>query len=183
MAGTMRIRYYRAEDLPTLEHLQQLAISADRLSAESAHMLIDWLQQAVLEPQPSVFVVRDDDDEMNTWGQAGTLDGVEGELVGYTALRLLDDEHAYHLRCLGTVHPEYRRQNAGRILLVSALNRARMLAAEFEFEAEQEGRPIYFEALLPVYDPAAARLAARFEMVPTDEPVPAGLCLYQRELW
>ena len=111
------------------------------------------------------------------------MDGIEGEVVGYTAVELHYDGYAYHLRSMGTVHPEHRRQNGGRLLLVAALNRARMLAAEFEFEAEQAGQFIYFEALLPVHDPASPRLAARCEMLPTNEPAPTGLRLYRRELW
>lgn len=179
----MRIRTYRFEDLSTVQHLQQLAIANDQLAPESGDGLTAWLENAAHEPRANVFVIRDDDDELNTWGQAGTLDGIEGELVGYTAIEEQYDGHAYHLCCMGTVHPEYRRQNGGRLLLVAALNRARMLAAEFEFEAEQAGQPIYFEALLPVHDPASLRLAARCEMLPTEEPAPGGLCLYRRDLW
>lgn len=179
----MRIRTYRLEDVSTLKHLQQLAIASDQLAPESADVLMTWLENALHEPRANVFVIRDDDDELNTWGQAGTLDGVEGELVGYTTIEVQYDGRAYHLRCMGTVHPEHRRRNGGRLLLISALNRARMLAADFEFEAEQAGQPMYFEALLPVRDLASPRLAARCEMLSTDESAPMGLCLYRRDLW
>ncbi len=179
----MRIRTYRFEDVSTLEHLQQLAIANDQLAPESVDILMAWLDNVAHESKANAFVIRDDDDELNTWGQAGTLDGIEGEVVGYTTIEVQYDDRAYHLCCMGTVHPEHRRHNGGRLLLVAALNRSRMLAAEFEFEAEQAGQPIYFEALLPVLDPASPRLAARCEMLPTDEPAPTGLRLYRRELW
>jgi GNAT superfamily N-acetyltransferase len=164
----------------------------------------------------NAVVITDDDDELNPWGQAGTLDGLQGEIVGYTVVELHQDANGYHLLCKGAVHPDYRRRNAGRALIMSALNRAHTLAAEFEFEAEEAGYPIYFEALFPVRDPASARLAAKCEMEPTfstlkrvekgsssccpqrdsiqtkpekvkwvcttDEPAPAGLRLYRREL-
>ena len=71
----------------------------------------------------------------------------------------------------------------GRKPTTSALNQARMLAAEFEFEAEQEGYPIYFEALLPVRDAGSGPLAAKCEMQPTDEGTLAGMRLYRRELY
>jgi len=54
-------------------------------------------------------------------------------------------------------------------LLICALNHARIRASEFEFEAQQEGFPLYFEALLPVHDPGSEGLAAKFEMQPSDE--------------
>jgi len=95
---------------------------------------------------------------------------------------LCRDQQAYHFLCQGAVHPQFRRQGGGRVLLMGALNQARHLAEDFEFEAEQEGVPIYFGALLPVHDPAAARLAAKCEMQPTDEPAPPGMRLYRREL-
>jgi GNAT superfamily N-acetyltransferase len=179
----MRIRTYRREDLPTLVYLYQLAIQTDQLALESEAVFVDWLSDPAHEPTANVFVIRDDDDELNTWGQAGTLDGIEGEVVGFTAIELIEDEHAYHFRCIGTVHPQHRRRNAGRLLLVGALNRARLVATEFESEAEQAGLPIYFEALLPVHDPGSSYLAAKCDMLPTDDPVPSGLRLYRREVW
>ena len=178
----MRIRNFRQENILSLVHIEQIAAQADGRAAKSGTDFEAWLTDPELDALSNVFVITDDDDELNPWGQAGTLDGVEGEVVGYTAVQLCQDSHAYHLLCQGTVHPQYRRQNAGRILLIGAMNRARIIAAEFEFEAEQEGLPVYFDALLPVNDPASARLAAKCEMVSTDEPAPDGLRLYRREL-
>lgn len=179
----MRIRHYRVEDMSTLIQLSQLAAQTDETEMKSEAELIAWFTDPHLEPTANIFVIRDDDDELNTWGQAGTLDGVEGEIVAYTVLQLEQRENAYHFVCHGTVHPDHRGRHAGRILLVGGLNRARMVAAEFEFEAEQAGHPIYFEALLPRHDPTAPYLAAKCEMQSTSELAPPGLCLYRRELW
>src|SRR5205823_9871485 len=177
----MRIRNYREVDIPTLYQIQQLAAKADGVEAKNMGEFEAWLAAHHLKAEDNVFVITDDD-ESNEWGQAGTLEGVEGEIVGYTVLELHQDQRAYHFCCEGTVHPAYRRQNAGRALLICALNRARIWAAEFEFEAEQEGRSIYFEALLPLHDPASKRLAAKCEMEPTDEHILEGMQLYRREL-
>ncbi len=102
--------------------------------------------------------------------------------MGYTLLRLHQDEQAYHFLCQGTVDPSFRRMNAGRALLISALNWVRIWSADIEFEAEQEGRPIYFEALLPLNDPASPNLAAKCDMQDAGEPPINGLRLYRREL-
>lgn len=178
----MRIRLYRQEDLPTLIAIQQVAAHHDGSRDVSAVAFETWLTAPELEATSNAFVITDDDDELNTWGQGGTLDGIEGEIVGYTVVQFHKDQQAYHLLCTGTVHPQHRRRHAGRALLICALNRARILAAEFEFEAEQEGHPVYFEVLLPTHDAASTRLAARCEMYATDEPAPEGMRLYRREL-
>jgi ribosomal protein S18 acetylase RimI-like enzyme len=178
--GCMRIRPYRAEYLPALLQVQREAGKVDGTQVREEADFAAWLD--LLSATTNGFVVTDDDDELNPWGQAGTLDGLEGEVVGYTVVQLKQDQDGYHLLCQGTVHPQYRRQNAGRVLLVGAMNRARVLAADFEFEAEQEGVPVYFEALLPVSDDAAAHLAARCEMQPADEEPLPGMRLYRREL-
>src|SRR5579859_7790302 len=175
----MRIRRYRPEYLETLVRLEQQASQHD---GRSAVALQEWLTDPGIVDLANVFVITDDDDEVNPWGQAGTLDGLEGEVVGYTILQLRKDQLAYHFLCQGAVHPQYRRQHGGRVLLVGALNRARVMAEEFEFEAEEEGLSIYFEALLPNNDPASARLAARCELQATTEVAPEGLILYRREL-
>jgi GNAT superfamily N-acetyltransferase len=174
----MRIRPYRSRDLTTLVDLQEQASVVDG-TVESANVLALWLDDPDGEVEENTFVITDDDDELNPWGQAGTLDGIEGEIVGYTTLRLLQDEEGYHLLCRGAVHPEYRRQGAGRLLLVGARNRARMLATEFEFEAEQAGIPVYFEALLPVRDEGSPRLAARFEMQPVVDAIEDAMHYYR----
>lgn len=176
----MRIRNYRSEYLPTIIQIQHASAQVDGTVVRSDVDIENWLQE--LEAEANAFVVTDDDDELNPWGQAGTLDGLEGEVVGYTLVQLLRDQSGYHFLCQGTVHPHYRRQYAGRTLLVGALNRARLRASEFEFEAEEEGVPIYFEGLFPVTDPASARLAKKCEMEAVDEVAPVGMRLYRREL-
>ncbi|HEU5230661.1 MAG TPA: hypothetical protein VFU49_22760 [Ktedonobacteraceae bacterium] len=176
----MRIHNYREKDLPELVHIQELAAQEDGTESFNESDFVAWLEDG--ERPTNTFVVTDDDDELNPWGPAGTLEGVEGEIVGYTSVQLRRDQQGYHLLCQGTVHPQFRRQHVGRLLLVGGLNRARLLADEFEFEAEQERIPVYFEALLPKSDVGAERLAARFEMRATDEPAPVSMRLYRREL-
>ena len=178
----MRIRTYRPVDMPALLEIQQLAAQTDGTAIVNPTDFAAWLNNPEVEAEHNVFVVTNDDDT-NTWGQAETLEGIEGEIMGYTALTLHEDEHAYHFLCQGAVSPQYRHQNAGRALLICALNRARIRAAEFEFEAEREGKPIYLEALLPLRDRASSRLAARCDMQLTSEPAPAGMQLYRRELY
>ncbi len=178
----MRIRNFRLEHITALVHIQQAAAQVDGTEAMRETDFEAWLMDPELDALSNAFVVTDDDDEVHGWGQAGTLDGVTGEVVGYTVVQLHREQGAYHFLCQGAVDPEYRRQRVGRVLLVGAMNRARVLSDEFEFEAEQEGLPIYFEALLPVRDPASAHLAAMCEMQPTDDHAPAGMQLYRREL-
>ena len=179
----MRIHPYRMRDMTTLIEIQQAAADVDG-NQSSVEELEAWLEHPEMDVESNTFVVTDDDDELNPWGQAGTLEGVEGEIVGYTTLQLSQDEYgerAYHFLCRGAVLPQFRRKNVGRILLVGALNRARLLATEFEFEAEQEGIPIYFEALLPANDDASSQLAAKFEMLCLGA-VKEGMQLYRVEL-
>lgn len=178
----MRIRHFRQEDLPTLLQIERQARAADGRVMPPEVDFISWLLDPALDAPANAFVITDDDDELNTWGQAGTLEGIEGEIVGYTVVSLHVDEQGYHLLCQGSVHPQFRRQHAGRALLICALNRARIQAADFEFEAEQEGQPIYFEALLPLKDPGAEKLALKCEMKPCNLLPTAGLQLYSREL-
>lgn len=120
-------------------------------------------------------------DETNEWGQAGTLEGVEGEIVGYTVVQFRRSEHAYHFLCEGAVHPQHRCRRAGWSLLISTLNRVRISALEVAFEVEQQGYPIYFEALLSS-DEVAANLADKCELVLTNDSTPQGARLYRREL-
>src|SRR5712692_5770689 len=155
----MRIRNYRQGDVEMLEYIQQLAAKADGTRAIDRHDFEVWLLKPELEARFNVFVITDDD-ESNEWGQGGTLEGVEGEIIGYTVLQLRYSRHGYHFLCEGAVHPAHRQRGAGRALLICALNRARTWSADFEFEAEEKGHPIYFEALLPLRDPASPRLAA-----------------------
>jgi GNAT superfamily N-acetyltransferase len=176
----MRIRTFHYEDIPALLHIQQLSAQQDGI--ELQENFESWLTDSTLDAPANAFVITDDDDELNTWGQAGTLEGIEGEIVGYTLVQVRQDDEGYHLLCRGTVHPAHRHRNAGRALLICALNRARVLAEEFEFEAEQAGIPVYFEALLPAHDPASARLAAKCEMVLAGETASNGMHLYRNEL-
>jgi hypothetical protein len=178
----VRIRNYRQEDLPTLIHIERLAREADGRELLREADFVSLLTDPLVDAFANAFVITDDDDELNTWGQAGTLEGTEGEIVGYTVVSLLREQQCYQLRCQGTVHPQFRRQHAGRALFICALNRARIIAAEFEFEAERDEMPIYFEALLPAKDPTASYLAAKCGMEPVDSAVAPGLCLYRCEL-
>jgi N-acetylglutamate synthase-like GNAT family acetyltransferase len=177
----MRVRNFRQEDIPALFHIHQLAAQTDGTPAKNMAEFEAWLAAPGLDAASNVFVVMDDE-ESNEWGQGGTLEGVEGEVIGYTVLQLHQSHDAYHLRCEGAVHPEHRRRHAGLALLICALNRARIWAFEFEFEAQQEGRPIYFEALLPQSDPASENLAAQCEMQPVNEEVVQCMRLYRSEL-
>jgi ribosomal protein S18 acetylase RimI-like enzyme len=178
----MRIRRYRQEDLPSLLHIHHAAAQADGTEMMNDAEFETWLTDPEMDAVSNAVVITDDDDELNTWGQAGTLDGLQGEIVGYSVVQLRQGVDAYHLLCQGAVHPDYRRRKAGRALLMADLNRARILAEEIEFEAEEAGHPVYFEALLPLRGPASAHLAAKCEMEPTDETAPTGLKLYRRAL-
>jgi ribosomal protein S18 acetylase RimI-like enzyme len=178
----MRIRNYRRGDIPTLVLIQQLAAQADGVEPMSTVDFEEWVAQPELEAGSNIFLITDDEDDLNSWGQGDVLDGLEGEAVGYTVLQLRRSQHAYHFLCEGAVLPQHRRRGAGQALLICALNHARIRASEFEFEAQQQGFLIYFEALLPVNDPASESLATQFEMQPMDEPVLKGMRLYRGEL-
>ncbi|HEY6286730.1 MAG TPA: GNAT family N-acetyltransferase [Ktedonobacteraceae bacterium] len=178
----MRIRNYRQGDSLTLVHIQQLVAQVDNVDSMSIADFEEWLAQPELQAGSNIFLITDDDDDMNNWGQGDVLDGLEGEVVGYTVLQLSRSHHAYHFLCEGAVLPQHRRRGAGQALLICALNHARLRASEFEFEAQQQGIPIYFEALLPVEDSASESLGAKCDMQPTEEPVLKGMRLYCSEL-
>ncbi len=178
----MRIRRYRPGDIATLAHIQQQGAQTDGIAPMSEADFEQWLAQPELRAATNVFLITDDDDDLNEWGQAGTLDGLEGEAVGYTVLQLRHSHHAYHFLCEGTVLPQQRRRGAGYALLMSALNNARVRIFEFEYEARQQRHPIYFEALLPESDPASESLAAQFEMQAVDELTVTGMRLYRGDL-
>src|SRR5712692_7809971 len=166
----MRIRNYRQGDIPTLVLIQQFAAQTDHVDLMSEIDFEEWLAQPKLEAGTNIFLITDDDDDLNSWGQGDVLDGLEGEVVGYTVLQMRRSHHAYHFLCEGAVLPQHRRRGAGQALLICSLNHARLRASEFEFEAQQQSFPIYFEALLPVKDAASKSLAAKFDMYLTDEP-------------
>ena len=178
----MRIRTYRSGDIPTLVQIQQIAARFDGLETMDEAAFAQLLAQVATRFNDNVFLITDDDDEVNTWGQGETLEGVEGEVVGYTILRRGKDENAYHFRCIGTVLPTYRHSSAGYALLLCAMNHARIQSLDIIAEAHQQGMPIYFEAELPANDAFAERLAHSFELEASDEPAQPGLCLYRTEL-
>ena len=178
----MRIRNYRQGDILTLVHIQQLAAQADNVDSMSMTDYEEWLGQPELQAGSNIFLITDDDDDLNNWGQGDVLDGLEGEVVGYTVLQLRRSHHAYHFLCEGSVLPQHRRRGAGQALLICALNHARLRAFEFEFEAQQQRNPIYFEALLPINDPASEGLAAKCDMQPTEEPTLKGMQLFRSDL-
>lgn len=178
----MRIRNYREGDLLSLVQIQNAAAMADLTELITTPEFREWLSHPELDANTNVFVLTDDDDDQDQWGQAGTLEGLEGEVAGYTVLQARKSSGAYHYWCEGAVHPAHRRKHAGRALLICGLNRARIRATEIEFEAEAEGLPIYFEALLPLRNPASEVLAARCGMQQVDEPVLKGQQLYRLEL-
>ena len=178
----MRIRNYRQEDLSEVVQIERLAREADGREPLDEDVFTNWLLSPSLNAADNVFVITNDDDELREWGQAGTLEGIEGELAGYTSVQVHRDEHAFHILCQGAVSPPYRKMHAWRALLVGALNRARILEFDIDIEAEQAGLPIYFEALLPARDPFSAYLAAKCGMHLVDDPAPNGLRLYRCEL-
>jgi GNAT superfamily N-acetyltransferase len=178
----MRIRNFRQTDVPELIEIQQQAAAVDGIELNDLADLSGLLMAPETQAEHHVFVITDDDDELNTWGQGETLEGIEGEIVGYTILQFHQDADAYHFLCQGAVHPNFRCMNAGRALLISALNWVRIWSADIEFEAEQQGYPIYFEALLPLHDPASPNLAAKCDMLDTGELPINGFRLYRRHL-
>jgi ribosomal protein S18 acetylase RimI-like enzyme len=178
----MRIRNYRQGDIQTLVHIQQLAAQADKVDSMSIADFEEWLTQPELQAASNIFLITDDNDDLNNWGQGDVLDGLEGEVVGFSVLQFRQSHHAYHFLCEGAVLPQYRKRGAGQALMICALNHARLLASEIEFEAQQKAFPIYFEALLPAKDPASESLAAKFDMQSADEPVLKGMHLYRSEL-
>lgn len=178
----MRIRTYRPGDLPILLQVQHQAAAFDGLTLLSEIDFARLLEQSRSRKGDTVFLLTDDDDELNTWGQGETLDGLQGEVVGYTILRLSASEHAYHFRCDGTVLPDYRGQGAGHGLLLCALNHARLQSLDFATEAHRQHMPIYFEVPLLTGDAASARLAYNLELEDTGTRVDARLQLYRTRL-
>jgi hypothetical protein len=178
----MRIRYYRQGDIATLAHIQQLAAQIDHVDSMTIIDFEEWLMQPEIQDGSNIFLITDDDDDLNNWGQGDVLDGIEGEVVGYTVLQMRRSYHAYHFLCEGAVLPHHRRRGAGQALMICSLNHARLRASEFEFEAQQQSFPMYFEALLPIEDAASTSLAATFDMYSIDETVIKGMQLYRSEL-
>src|SRR2546428_3541597 len=124
----MRIHNYRQGDIPTLAHIQQLASAADATEPISTTDFETWLTQPELEAEFNGFVITDDD-ESNEWGQAGRLEGIEGEFIGYTVLQLRRSQHAYQFLCEGAFLPQHRPRVARSALLIRAFTSARMWTA------------------------------------------------------
>lgn len=162
----MRIRTYRPGDAAFLCTIQQKAARVDGLVPMAEAAFAQILAQAVARPGYNVFLLTDDDDELNTWGQGETLEGLEGEVIGYTILQLVQDERAYALRCQGAVLPEHRGRGVGHALLLCALNHARIQALDLAPQANQEDLPIYFEVALPASSARGLARAFDLEEVP-----------------
>src|SRR5438105_15504855 len=99
----MRIRNFRQSDIPILIDLQQLAAETDGLALEDLIDFAAWSTYQELSEAYTVFVITDDD-ETNEWGQAATHEGVEEEIVGFTALSMREDVDAYHFLSHVTVN-------------------------------------------------------------------------------
>jgi GNAT superfamily N-acetyltransferase len=178
----MRIRTYRSGDIPILVHVQHIAAAFDGLEPLNEADFATLLDRSFTRRGYNVFLLTDDDDEQNTWGQGESLEGVEGEVVGYTILQMSASEEAYHFRCHGTILPEYRSRGAGHGLILCALNHARLQSLDFVAQARQQGTPIYFEVPLPANHGGAERLASDFELEKSATLVPERLLLYRTEL-
>jgi hypothetical protein len=178
----MRIRTYRSGDIPILVHVQNQAAAFDGLTPLNEADFVLLLERSIRRTGYNVFLLTDDDDELNTWGQGESLEGVEGEVIGYTILQLSKQEDAYHFYCHGTILPEYRSLGGGHGLILCALNHARLQALDFIAEARRRGTPVSFDVPLPDNDPAAQRLARDFEMEETDTLIQGRLRLYRLEL-
>lgn len=179
---TMRIRTYRPGDIPALAQIQQSAARVDGLEVMDEAAFAQLVAQVASRYSDNIFLITDDDDEVNVWGQGETLEGIEGEVVGYTILYGYKDQRAYHFRSTGTVLPEYRQQGAGHALLLCAINHARIQALDISTDAHQQGLPMLFEVELPASDPVAEQLAGEFELELSDEKAQPGLRVYQTEL-
>src|SRR5260370_33429225 len=95
----MRIRNYRQGDIPTLVHIQRLAAQNDKVDTMTEVDFEEWLAQPELEAESNVFLITDDDDDLNDWGQGGTVDGLGGEVGGHTETPLRRDQQSYHFIC------------------------------------------------------------------------------------
>jgi len=74
----MRIRRYRQEDLPGLVHIHRAAAQADDIAMMNDAEFEAWFTAPEVDAVSNAVVITDDDDELNPWGQAGTLDGLQG---------------------------------------------------------------------------------------------------------
>ena len=178
----MRIRTYRPGDISALVQIQQAAARFDGCRIMSEHELEQLVAQSVTRSGYNVFLITDDDDELNTWGQGDTLEGIEGEVIGYTVLQPGREQHSYRFRCSGAVLPEHRQRGAGHALLLCALNHARMQSIDIVSEARRQELPVYFEVEFPIRDASVERLARTFELELASETAGLGLRLYRLEL-
>ncbi len=69
----MRIRNFRQIDIPELIEMQQRAAEVDDIDINELPNLAELLMAPETQAEHSVFVITDDDDELNTWGQGETL--------------------------------------------------------------------------------------------------------------
>ncbi|HTI15591.1 MAG TPA: GNAT family N-acetyltransferase [Dictyobacter sp.] len=176
----MRVRTFRAEDVTTLYQIHLAAAHRDTYQTMDEQVFSDWITDPQLDACSNIFVLTDDDDELQTWGQAGTLEGIEGEIIGYTVVQCFFEADCYHFRCIGAVHPDHRRKGAGNALLICALNRMHGMEAEVDSGAIEQS--IYFEVLLPAQDVNLQRLLERRHMQFVSAEMYPGFCLYRQQL-
>ena len=107
----LTIRGYRPADMPALVDLINLADQADRAGLYTTQEeFSDELNASIESPERVVWLVYKDD-----------------ELCGYVRLLVRADEKSRQFVCLGIVHPHYRRQGIGRLLMDHALAAAESL--------------------------------------------------------
>ena len=160
----MRVRNFREVDISDIYTIQQAAHLRDALPVVGEEELRAALLDPLATAAENIFVITDDDDELQTWGEAGMLIGLEGPIIGYTWVRYLHDHEGHHFRCTGAVLPDERGKGAGRALLISALNRARYLATDIDTGTAEENEEIYFEVVFPVREQADSVLTTICEL-------------------
>jgi hypothetical protein len=178
----VRIRRFRSSDAEALLAIEQHAAQAEARPQPDTPAFLQQFADPTLDVVDNLFVITDDDDDLQVWGQAETLEGLEGEIAGYMLVQEQHTPDYYRFLAQGAVDPVYTDPQATRILLIGSLNRARHLAAEFEFEAEAAGKPIYFDAFLPRDSASVPELARKLELSLVPEPAPPGFLLYRLQL-
>ena len=108
------IRGYQPADMPALIDLINQADQVDRAGQYTTQEeFSDELNASVVPPARVVWLAEAD-----------------GEVRGYVRLLVRADEKSRHFVCLGIVHPNYRRQGIGRLLMEHALAAAESLKGE-----------------------------------------------------